>query len=422
MSVNRCRLITDNIPTIVTTAKQLVNIKTELAEAEVKYIIEPLAKNTAPAIALTTAIIYKEDPEAIIAILPSDHFLDEIKLSRAIKKASLIADKKNVITLIGIKPTRPETGYGYIQIDNPLSENEDVYKVKKFKEKPEHEVAEKYVKSNKFLWNAGMFVAKAEILKKEIIKNMPELSILFDKKASDAIVEKEYEKFATISIDYGLIEKIKNLYVVKTDMLWNDLGGWAAIHEISKKDSHRNHYKGRHIGFDNENTLVYNNTNRLVATIGLKNLAVVDTEDVVLVCDKDKGQEIKKITEELRKDNSKEFIEHKTTKKPWGRYTILDEGKQYKVKFIHLLPRAKISLQSHQLRAEHWVVVKGKAKIIVDKKEKLLNPNESVDIPCNIIHRLENVGDEELTVVEVATGSYIGEDDIKRFNDIYSRM
>ncbi|MFA5197268.1 MAG: mannose-1-phosphate guanylyltransferase/mannose-6-phosphate isomerase [Patescibacteria group bacterium] len=421
MAVNRCRLITDNTPTIVTTAKQLECIKTDLAGIKVNYIKEPSAKNTAPAITLATATIHVEDPEAIMAILPSDQFLDEIKLAEAIKKAASVADKQKTIVLIGIKPTRPETGYGYIQIDNHKTQRKEVYKVKKFKEKPNHNVAKKYVKSGDFLWNAGMFVARAETLKKEIINYMPELSVLFDKKTDETIIKNKYEKIASASIEYGVIEKLKNLYVVKTNMYWNDLGNWKAIHEISEKDVSGNHYRGRHVGFENNNTIIYNNSSQLVATIGLNNLAVINTEDAILVCDKEKSQDIKKIVEELKKNECNELIEHKTTKKPWGKYTILDEGEGFKVKFLHLSPGAKISLQKHKHRAEHWVVIKGLAKITIHDKEGLLNPNESVFVPAGTKHRLENIGIDELIVVEVATGLYIEEDDIERLDDVYSR-
>ena len=421
LAVKRCHLFSTEKPIIVTTKDQIDQIKTELINDPVDFIAEPERKNTAPAIALAAGWVHKKDPKGIIVILTSDQFLDEKKLAVDIKNAAAIASKDSQIILIGIEPTSPETGYGYICLGEAYDKKASIYKVKKFAEKPDLKKAKEYLASGDYLWNAGMFLARADVFKKEIDKNLPELSVLFKKDTTNEQIDKEYKKFTPISVDYGVIEKTKSLLVVKTDMEWSDLGSWSSVHKVSEKDSRGNSYKAEHLGVDNDDVLVISNTERLVATIGLKDIAIIDTEDALLVCNKTKDQNVKQIVDELKSKNRPEVIEHKTSKRPWGRYTILDEGEGFKVKFIHVNPGEKLSLQSHKHRAESWTVVKGVAKVTLGSEEKTFNPNENVFIDIGELHRLENVGKTELTIVEVATGKYIAEDDIQRFDDIYSR-
>jgi mannose-1-phosphate guanylyltransferase/mannose-6-phosphate isomerase len=297
--------------------------------------------------------------------------------------------------------------------------DEAAFEIDGFTEKPEKKKAEEYLASGKYLWNAGIFIAKASVMEKEFMTFVPELKPLF----STSETEEIYSKLDSVSIDQGLLEKTKNIAVVPTDAAWNDLGSWGSIYDISPKDKNANYLEGNVVCEDTAGSLILARANRRIATIGLENVVVVDTEDVTLVCDRDRGQDVKKIVDKIKLEpGSKDYIEHKTMHRPWGRYTILDEADGFKVKFIHVEPGAKLSLQSHSHRSEHWVVVKGEAKVTIGEEFKILRPNESIFVPVETKHRLENIGKTELTIVEVATGDYIEEDDIKRYEDVYERV
>ncbi len=415
-TINRSYLISKNKPIIVTGQKIYDQIDRTKVEGDVEYVIEPSAKNTAPAIALAVKKALELDRNAIIVVLSADHHIDDCKFIPFVEEAIRVADEFKKVVLMGIRPIRPETGYGYIKIGKKLDKSS--HKIEKFVEKPDKSLAEKYIKDKAYLWNAGIFVSRADVFKEEFEKNMPQLSSIF----SNDEIEQVYSKTDPISIDYGLIEKTKNVAVVPTDATWNDLGSWGSIYDISKLDINDNYLEGNVVAEDTTGSLILSRGDRRVATIGLKDVVIVDTEDVTLVCDRDKSQEVKKVVDQIKQEpNNKDYIEHKTMHRPWGRYTILDEGDGFKVKFIHVNPRSKLSLQSHEHRDEHWVVVKGKAKITHDDKEEIYGPNDGLIIPIGTKHRLENIGETELTVVEVAIGDYIEEDDIKRYDDIYLR-
>jgi len=418
-TIDRAKLLSSDTTYISTNEKLYNQIDLALKGDGIRYIIEPSSKNTAPAIALATKEVLKGGEDKIMLIFSADHHLVNNEFIPIMRKAIKVAEENNDIVLIGIKPARPETGFGYIKYikDDKLPAN----KVASFCEKPDKETAQSFIASGDFLWNAGIFVAKASVLREELAKYIPELSKIFstDNKNTTAL----FNKLDPISIDFGLLEKTKKISVIPADIIWNDLGSWGSIYDISSLDSNKNYLEGDVIDENTSGSLVLARGDRRIATIGIRDLVVIDTEDVTLICDRDSTQDVKKVVDKIKLDSTnKDHIEHKTMHRPWGRYTVLDEGKGFKVKFIHVNPGQKLSLQMHNHRSEHWVVVKGTATVTVGEDVITLNQNESTYVPVKTKHRLENKGDTELTIVEVASGEVIVEDDIVRFEDIYKRV
>ena len=415
-TLDRAYLLSKEKPIILTNKKIYDQIDKSMLKNDVNFLLEPEPKNTAPAIALATDAALKLDSNPILVILSADHHIDNKQFIPYIKKAIGTAETTGRVVLMGIKPTRPETGYGYIKLGGKIDKNS--FGIAEFTEKPDKATAEKYLKDGDYMWNAGIFIAPAKTLKTEIEKYMPKLAKVF----SESNKENLFKSLEPISIDFGLLEKTDKIAVVPTDAIWNDLGNWGAIYDISTLDVNGNSLEGDIVNRDTTGSLILARGQRRVATIGLKNLVIIDTEDVTLICDKDRTQEVKNIVDMIKQEpNNKDHIEHKTMHRPWGRYTVLDEGEGFKVKFIHVAPGGKLSLQKHLHRSEHWVVVKGTARITVDDKTSDFGPNESTFVPLGSIHRLENNGDTELTIVEVATGERIDENDIVRLDDIYRR-
>ncbi|MEI7615183.1 MAG: mannose-1-phosphate guanylyltransferase/mannose-6-phosphate isomerase [Actinomycetota bacterium] len=415
-TIDRAYLLSENTPIIVTNKKIHDQVDFTKLPKTVEFLLEPSPKNTAPAIALAVRRALELDPESVVVILSADHHIDDEKFVPFVEHAIEAAVDTNRIVLIGIKPIRPETGYGYIKIGKKI--DGAAFEISDFVEKPNKKKAETYLADEKYLWNAGIFIAKAKVLKAEFDKHLPELKDLFSDKPSESV----FENIEPFSIDTGLLEKTKNIAVVPASAAWNDLGSWGSIYDISKMDINDNYLEGNVITKDTTGSLIMSRGNRRIATIGLKDVVIVDTEDVTLICDRDQSQNVKHIVEQVKLEpNNKDYIVHKTMQRPWGRFTILDEANGFKVKFIHVNPKSKISLQSHVHRDEHWVVVKGEARITHEDEVKTFGPNDGLIIPAGTKHRLENMGDTELTVVEVAIGDYIEEDDIQRFDDIYLR-
>lgn len=415
-TIDRAYLLSKRPPIILTNKKIHDQIDQSKLKKSVEYLLEPEPKNTAPAIALAAKKALEIDSEAVIVILSADHHIDDKKFIPFVESAITTAKESDRVVLIGIKPIRPETGYGYIEIGDKIDKS--AFEIRGFTEKPEKKVAETYLSDGKYLWNAGIFIAKAKILKAEFEAHIPELKGLF----AGQDPEKIFKNIKPVSIDHGLLEKTENIAVVPADAAWNDLGSWGSVYDISPLDDRKNYLEGNIVSEDTAGSLIIARGNRRIATIGIQNLVVVDTEDVTLICDRDRTQKVKDLVDKIKLEpNNKDHIEHKTMDRPWGRYTVLDEGDGFKVKFIHVDPGGKLSLQSHEHRSEHWAVVKGVAKITIGGEAKTLNPNESIYVPLETKHRLENAGKDELTIVEVATGSYIEEDDIQRFDDHYDR-
>jgi mannose-1-phosphate guanylyltransferase len=392
------------------------------------FLLEPFGRNTAPAIGLAAKLIQQtRGCDSVMLILAADHLIaNQLEFASAVVEASKLAEQNNLVTF-GIVPTSPETGFGYIELGESLDYGN---KVTRFVEKPNYETAKSYVSSGKYLWNSGMFCFKASVFLSELAKHAPEVA-----KAVDAcwsamqplnntqVVEISadfFESVPDISIDYAVMEKSDKVAVVSGDFGWNDIGSWNAIRDLVKPDAAKNRALGDAIFVDSMNTFVQSE-HRLVATVGINDLMIIDTADALLVAHPDKSQEVKKVVAQLKKDGHDAFKLHRTVTRPWGTYTVLEEAPGFKIKRIEVKPGASLSLQMHHHRSEHWVVVNGTAKITNGDKEILIGSNESTYIPAGQKHRLENPGAVTCVMIEVQCGSYLGEDDIVRFDDKYGR-
>ena len=395
-----------------------------LPEALANVLAEPCAKNTLPAIAWATYQIYLKDQSALIGVFASDHAIDnEEAFLTAWKTAENIAND-DYLVLLGIKPHEPATGYGYIKPTDRLIQNHPlpVYQVAQFVEKPELSKAQQFV-SDGYLWNSGMFVFKASVFMQmlsqyqlDIFKVITSMSV--------ASLSEDYAKLPSISMDYGLAEVLvkhdEKVAVVPVDMAWSDLGSWDSIYARHKKDLSGNVMHGNTIGIDTKNSLIWTETG-LLATLGLDSVVVVQTADATLVCDRSRTEDIKALVTEI-KLNTPELTEiHQTVQRPWGNYTVLEERPNFKIKRIVVNPGASLSMQMHNHRSEHWVVVSGIATITNNDVEYTLLENQSTYIPKTHKHRLANHADKPLSIIEVQCGEYVGEDDIVRFEDTYGR-
>jgi len=425
---------------IVTTEDKAQDIKFHVDSLgplakKIQFIKEPLGRNTAPAIGLAAIHLSRFSPQSIMIVMPSDHAIpDREKFLRDLRLA-IEGAKEDYLVTFGVKPNRPETGYGYIKIDNdPRVKLNGLHKVECFAEKPTIEKAKTYLSDGNYFWNSGIFVWKTSRILSEIEKHLPSLyqtlkeieSLLFitdkpnksDKRS--ALCALRYASLESISIDYGIMERSAEALMVPATFRWSDLGSWTALDEVIEKDDSGNILKGNTIDIGSQNSIVFSGE-RLVATIGLKDMVVVDTPDATLVTTKDRVQEVRKIVDTLRQNGREEHLLHKTVERPWGSYTVLEKGEGYKIKRVALNPGAKLSLQLHRRRSEHWVVVSGTAKVTRESETYLVKTNESTYIPVNLKHRLENPGDVPLQIIEVQNGDYVEEDDIERFDDIYGR-
>ena len=390
-------------------------------------LLEPIGRNTAPAIAAAAFQALKDYDDAILLVLPADHI---IKNTQAFHDAINIARKQaqnGKLTTFGIVPTDANTGYGYIKASQ--DDIDGVSKVEKFVEKPDKKTAESYIKQGNYLWNSGMFMFKASSLISELTKQSPNIV----KSAKKAVInakndfdfirldKQSFELSPSDSIDYALMEKSNNVVVVSLDAEWNDIGSWSAMYDIGLKDENGNVTKGDVITRDTSNTYI-NANNRMVTTIGVDNLIIVETSDVILVATQAKVQEVSSIVGTLKSNNRNEFGEHRKVYRPWGWYDSIEIGEHFQVKKLHVNPGAKLSLQMHYKRAEHWVVISGEASVINGKDILTLFEGESTFIPSETIHGLENKTSEQLEIIEVQSGTYLGEDDIVRLKDIYGRV
>ncbi len=392
---------------------------------KIKYIVEPAPRNTAPAIALATQQIFKSEPEAIVAVFPSDHYIgDNKKFAKALSEAYQLASLNYLVTF-GIKPTRPEIGFGYIKAGKAIAElNFAAFRAEKFVEKPPIELAEKFYQSKNHYWNGGIFIFKAELMLEELKNLMPELLQTLKKMENEALTPEEksmlFEKITPISIDYGVMEKSKKVALIPVDFPWSDVGTLLSLEEFNPRDKKGNVIKGNVIDLDSQNSIIFAEE-KLVATIGLNDMAVIDTHDATLIAPKNRLQEVKKVVETLKKKKAEEYFSPRTVERPWGSYTVLEKGQGYKIKLVKVKPQGKLSYQLHKHRSEHWVIISGTARITREKEVFELHPNESAFIPPSTPHRLENRGKRMLKLIEVQIGDYVEEDDIVRFDDIYGR-
>jgi mannose-1-phosphate guanylyltransferase/mannose-6-phosphate isomerase len=401
---------------------------------EIRFINEPLGRNTAPAVGLAALYLNEMSSESIMVVLPSDHAIpDPEKFLRDLKLAVQGAKEDSLVTF-GIKPIRPETGYGYIKVRSKMK-SKSLLKVERFLEKPDLKTAKRYLSHGGYFWNSGIFVFKASKILSELRKFVPSLHKALLSIPPSAIPagparvptgggaswSEQYAALESISIDYAIMERSPDIWMVPAKFRWSDLGSWAALDEVIKKDKTGNILRGNTINIGSENSTVFAG-DRLVATIGLKDMVVVDTPDATLVTPKERVQEVRKIVETLKRGDREERLIHKTVERPWGSYTVLEKGDRYKIKRVVLKPKAKLSLQLHRKRSEHWVVVSGVARVTREEETYLAYTNESTYIPINTKHRLENPEEVPLQIIEVQNGEYLEEDDIERFADDYGRQ
>ncbi|MEE8329414.1 MAG: mannose-1-phosphate guanylyltransferase/mannose-6-phosphate isomerase [Thermodesulfovibrionia bacterium] len=389
------------------------------------FILEPEAKNTAPAIGLAAVHLRRLDPEAVMVVLPSDHIIKDIdKFRDSILLGAKISARGYLVT-IGARPNRPETGFGYIKSGKRIEEG--IYKADEFKEKPDKKKAKEYLKDGRYYWNSGIFIWKADIILNAIKRHMPELHDGLVKiegaigtEKYEPVARKVFSEIKSESIDYGILEKAVKVAVVTAEMDWSDVGSWNTLDHVLPVDGDNNVIKGNLITIDNKNSIFFCGK-RLVAVIGLEDMIVVDTPDATLICPRSRAQEVKKIVDILKGRGAKECITHMTVFRPWGSYTVLETGDRFKIKKIEVKPAAKLSYQTHHHRSEHWIVVAGTAKVTNGDRTYKVHPNESTYIPASTKHRLENPGKIPLQIIEVQNGDYLEEDDIIRFDDEYKR-
>lgn len=386
-------------------------------------LLEPVGRNTAPAIALAMKYCIEKlgcDGGEVLFVSPADHVIrpDE-SFAAFIATAEPIARDGRIVTF-GVRPLRPETGYGYIKAGDAhfIDETHAYYTVERFTEKPDSETAQRYVNEGVYYWNSGMFAFSIQTMLDEFEIYTPEIWKLLDQDF-DSLVARFHEMPA-ISIDYAVAEKSDRIVVLPLDLYWNDVGSWDSLYDVSEKNGHGNVTIGDTITIDTSNSLVISGK-RLVSTIGLDECLIVDTDDALLVAKKGETQKVREIVDALNAQNRKEASEHVTTYRPWGSYTVLEEGERYKIKRIVVYPGARLSLQKHYHRSEHWVVIRGAAHVTIGDKEVTIHENESVYVPKSTLHRLENPGKVPLEIIEVQNGEYVGEDDIVRVEDMYGR-
>ncbi len=407
-------------------------VREELDRAGIKpraIILEPVGRNTAPAIAVAALAALRENPGAVLAVMPSDHVVrDEARFVEGVKRAAKVAATGRLV-LFGIKPTEAHTGYGYIKQGTPLEGfNGGAYAVEAFFEKPDRATAEKYLASGGYFWNSGIFVLSARTYLEEIARLEPHILEAARgalAKATDDLGFVRLDKTAfaaspNISIDYAVMEKTLTAAMLPLDVGWNDVGSWSSLWEIAPRDEKGNYIHGEAVLEDTQGCYVHTEKS-IVSTIGVKDLVIVDTPDALLVADKNRTQDVSKIVQRLKQSNRKEQEQHLRNYRPWGYFETLNVGPRFQVKLLHVKPGGKLSMQMHHHRSEHWIVVQGTAKIVIGDIEKLVRENESVYIFATQWHRLENPGKVPVEIIEVQIGSYLGEDDILRTDDIYHR-
>jgi mannose-1-phosphate guanylyltransferase/mannose-6-phosphate isomerase len=390
-------------------------------------ILEPVGRNTAPAIALAAFNALQANEEAVLLVLPADHDIKIVsEFHKAIKTGLQQAQEGHFVTF-GIVPDAPETGFGYIKAASAVAVNQ-VADIEKFVEKPDVDTATQYLKEGGYYWNSGMFMFKASDYLNALKEFAPEIYSASEKAMNAAnsdmdfirVDAEEFKKCPADSIDYAVMEKVSNAVVIPVDIGWSDVGSWSALHAIGEQDENNNIIIGDTKCVSTTNCYVRAET-KLVTTLGIEDIIIVDTEDALLVANKNNVQGIKEIVQALTDENRDEVTLHKRVCRPWGSYQGIDHADRFQVKRITVKPGATLSLQLHHHRAEHWVIVSGTAKVTKGEDEFILTENESIYIPLGTKHRLENIGQIPLELIEVQTGSYLGEDDIVRFEDIYGR-
>jgi len=436
VTLKRLRSVAKHSPTLICNKEHRFLVAEQLQHLAIKtdILLEPTPRNTAPAIAIGALHLLQQDTEAILLVTPADHWIADNKhFTKIVNLAAEYAKQGHIVTF-GTKPTRPETGYGYIevkQLENNTTEHA-VYSLLRFIEKPELSKAQVYSAADNYLWNSGIYCLRADTYMTALQHYQPEIFHAAHAAYNNAhhdvdFIRIDEQAFATspdISIDYAIMEKINateniNAVVIAIEG-WSDIGSWGTIWEVSDKDKNNNVTIGDVVLLDSSNSYI-RAENRLVATIGIHDCIVVETDDAVLVANKNQIALVKNIIEQLKTSSRHEHSEHRLVRRPWGSYELVDKAERYQVKRIMVNPGQSLSLQMHHHRSEHWIIVKGVAKITCDEKIFLLHENQSTYIPSGTLHRLENPGIIPLELIEVQSGSYLGEDDIIRFQDDYGR-
>jgi mannose-1-phosphate guanylyltransferase/mannose-6-phosphate isomerase len=410
---------------LVTSASQADVIRLDLYRQDITGLhlwLEPEGKNTAPAVGLAAAFMGEGAGAEIMAVFPADHFIrDTAALHQALDRGAALAQAGYLVTF-GITPTRPDTGYGYIKAGEALAEGG--FRSLGFTEKPDLPGARAFLAEGGYYWNSGIFLFRREAFLAALARFLPEvhreLAGLTPDTPPETLAE-TYRRLPSISLDHGIMEKADRVAVLPVELGWSDVGTWSALHELSEADARGNVILGRALDLDSQRSLIFSQ-DRLVATIGLTDMIVVDTADATLVCPRERVQEVKDLVAELTRQKLVESQHHPTVERPWGRYTVMDQGLGYKVKQVVVHPGRRLSLQLHHHRAEHWVVVQGQALVTIGSETQPVDRNESVFVPVKTPHRLENPGLEPLCLIEIQTGAYLEEDDIVRLEDDFWRL
>ncbi len=389
-------------------------------------ILEPCGRNTAPAIALAAALLMRDGDDPCMLVLPADHLIADIPaFHQGLEQAVKAAEDGSLVTF-GIVPEHPDTGFGYIQAD--MTQQAEAYGVQRFTEKPDLATARSFLEQGGYFWNSGMFVWKASVILDEIQRLCPEIAAVLAsmQKAWEAedwqeVVRYQFQDMPSISIDYAVLEASERVKVVPVLMGWSDVGSWDAVFDISAKDDGNNAVSGRVMAIDCTNSLLRSES-RLIAAVGLDDVIAVETPDAILLCPRGQSQRVREVVDRLKLEGDGAYREHLTVKRPWGSYTVLENlATGFKLKRIEVREGASLSLQSHQHRSEHWIVVSGTATVTRDDEILTVTKNESTYIPIGVKHRLQNKGKMPLQMIEVQVGDYLEEDDIERFDDVYGR-
>ncbi len=448
-TINRLSPVIDARNVMIVT--QEAHAKGEAYHALLPYqtLFEPIGRNTAPAIALAAACLAMNGADPIMVVLPADHIIkDEVRFRAHLNIAIEAAGSGKLVTF-GIQPTRPDTGFGYIKIkglraeyqglsekaassstqSSVLEPHPRIYEVERFTEKPDQTTAVRFLKEGDYYWNSGMFVWRASVILAEIQQHLPAVyqvmqNIIAESRIAGTFqqaVEKHFAAMPSISIDYGVLEKSSRVSLIPCNIGWNDVGNWQAVHDIGTKDENGNVLQGNVIALGCKNSLI-RAEKRLVAAIGVEDVCVIETADAVLISKSDQTQCVREVVDALQQRGATEHVYHTKVNRPWGSYTVLEEDQDvFKIKRIEVAPGARLSLQSHNRRSEHWVVVSGTATVTNGDEVITVQKNQSTYIPIGAKHRLENLGDEPLHIVEIQVGGYLGEDDIQRYEDNYGR-
>ncbi len=389
--------------------------------------LEPEGRNSAPAIAVSAFRVNAENPDGLLLVMPSDHVFKDLAAFYAAVEDGVKSAENGEFVLFGIVPTSPETGYGYVRHSDAVDEN-NVFIVKEFVEKPDYNTALTYLDSGEYFWNSGVFLFKAQIFLDKLKELEPELYEACRLSVEKARVDLDFVRLHEASfiscpaksVDYAVMERVTNRVVVPIDSGWSDIGSWDSLMRELPDDENGNVLVGDAVTEGVTNSFLHS-SGRIIGVVGMDNVVVVETDDAVLVADRKKTQDVKKLVERLSKAGREEVSVHRKVYRPWGSYERIDSGGRFQVKRIVVKPGGILSLQMHHHRAEHWVVVKGTASVLIGEKEMMLNEDQSTYIPIGVKHRLTNPGKIDLELIEVQTGSYLGEDDISRFEDVYGR-